>query len=293
MDTATATDTAAVDLCNKDFRDQFPHTKRLLQVAASLIALIDTPDMVGRPDERLRDAVSDQCWTVQPPNTFATEDKPHAFPTLLAAYGATRLATAKSPGNTHRAELRDMSQEQRRALKLALHADVTRIIAAARRDATDATPKLFDGAHLTSTSTSTSTSTADVRKALNALLQDAYDARTMHAADGRITRSLVIEKKKRAATTAAAHNNDDNDDKALKRRIEYLNDALDTLDQLDEGLLAAETFARDERLLACMAPGAPLPPQTFMEKKRGRGGGGGDDNTNTNTTKRAKHHHHH
>ena len=169
-----------MDLSDFDAADTTADAARLLDHAKSLVLIIDTPDQVGAPDAKLCTLANDTFYTAQPPSTTDRARRPAPFPRLRDAFDAAieQVATPAQKKNKQRDNndsynynltefVRRMSPDQRLALKRALHDDVDAIIAAARRDATDATTKLFDGAPLPSAST------ADVRKALDALHTDA------------------------------------------------------------------------------------------------------------------------
>ncbi len=175
-----------MDLANNmyDACASLPEVKVLLNSAKFLSKTIDqAEDNAARVDSHLYDVISSTDWSQQPRGTTTTTTKPlPAFQQLLAAFEATVDAVAtpaqkkKRDSNPHKQFnynltnfLHRMSPQQRRALKLALHADTTAIIATARRNATDAVPKLFDGALLPSTST------AEARKALDALYAEAQE----------------------------------------------------------------------------------------------------------------------
>ena len=161
-----------------------PDVKILLERAKCLNDAIDAPGASN--DEWFQRFASDTQYSAQLPRgtTTTTASKTPPFPQLLAAFDATveHVATPaqkkmmmKEPRSGYNYNLTHfvgaMSQQQRRALKLALHADVELIIATARRNATDAEPKLFDGVVLASSSNST----ADARTALDALNEEAQE----------------------------------------------------------------------------------------------------------------------
>ena len=144
--------------------------KGLLERAKTLIKTIDEPNNhAWCPDKCLFDLASDTFYSAQPPGIIprgiiitmprgimsrAIMPRPPAFPQLLAAFEAAVAQVATPAQKTKKQDycgtdfLGHMSQHQRRALKLALGTDVELIIATARRNATDAVPKLFDGAPL-------------------------------------------------------------------------------------------------------------------------------------------------
>ena len=151
-----------LDMFNADLQAHHPRVEDLLRNAATLATIIDAPDAVASPDDKLRRTAADTFFTAQPLNTTARSDKPAAFPNLLAAFEAS-VPASKGPREhnytvTH--FLQGMSQAERAVLKLALDADVEAIIAAARVAGTELT---FDGAALPCASTT------DTRAALNAL----------------------------------------------------------------------------------------------------------------------------
>lgn len=164
-----------MDLFDFSVHDRLDNVKTLLGKVAGLIKVIDSPDTVGLADSWLHSAAHD-TFLVTPGGTM---DKPRAFPRLLAAFEAMEETVATPAQKKRKGEhgynynltnfLSHMSQDQRRELKLALQADAMAIIAIARSNATDGTPKLFDGVPLPSGST------AEVRQALDALFQTAQE----------------------------------------------------------------------------------------------------------------------
>ncbi len=174
-----------MDLANNmhDASASLPDVKVLLNSAKFLSKTIDqAKDNAARVDSHLYDVISSTNFSQQPRGTTNTTKPLLAFPQLLAAFEATVDAFAtpaqkkKRDSNPHKQFnynltnfLHRMSAQQRGALKLALHADTAAIIATARFNATDALPKLFDGAPLPSAST------AEARKALDALYAEAQE----------------------------------------------------------------------------------------------------------------------
>jgi hypothetical protein len=163
-----------MDLFDYTTCERTANAKQLLGSAAYVTNIINSPGTVSAPDERLHCAASSTEYTAQPPGT--AEKKP-AFPHLLAAFDAAVETVATKAEKKNRDKkgfyyytitdfLRRMSQDQRRELKLALHADAEAIIASAKRDATDGTPKFFDGVPLHSSTT------VEVRQDLDAMFQE-------------------------------------------------------------------------------------------------------------------------
>jgi hypothetical protein len=215
-----------------DYTNRTANAKHLLRGAANVMNAIDSPGT----DERLRNIASSTQYTAQP---LGTAEKAPAFPHLLAAFDAAVETVATKTEKKNRDKngfyyytitnfLNRMSLDQRRELKLALHADADAIIAAAKRDATDGTPKFFDGVPLRSATT------AEVRQDLDAMFQ---------------------EKQKQLHT--------------IQRQINALRECDDTLKQLDDGLIAAETFERDMLLsLLAAPPNADEKPPAKRSKKQ-------------------------
>jgi hypothetical protein len=175
-----------MDLYDFTSRNRTANAKHLLDGAAYVMKAIINCTVSAPGDELLRDVASSTEYTAQ----GGTAEKKPAFPRLLAAFDAAVETVATKAEKKNRDKrgfyyytitnfLHRMSQDQRRELKLALHADAEAIIAAARRDATDGTPKLFDGEPLPSAST------AEVRLKLGALYQEAQQQ--LHALQRRIT----------------------------------------------------------------------------------------------------------
>ena len=172
-----------MDLYDFTSRNRTANAKHLLDGAAYVMKAIINCTVSAPGDELLRDVASSTEYT------GGTAEKKPAFPRLLAAFDAAVETVATKAEKKNRDKrgfyyytitnfLHRMSQDQRRELKLALHADAEAIIAAARRDATDGTPKLFDGEPLPSAST------AEVRLKLGALYQEAQQQ--LHALQRRI-----------------------------------------------------------------------------------------------------------
>ena len=190
---------------NADLQQHHPRVEDLLRDAATLATIIDAPDTVASPDDRVRRIASDTYFTAQPLNTTARSDKPPAFPKLLAAFEAS---VPPAPKGGARGEhnykvtqfLRSMSQAERAALKLALDADVDGIIATVRGAASELT---FDGAPLPCASTT------DTRAAIDALRNEACEQ---------------ID--------------------ALKRRIAMLDKAHQAMGLVDASVRAADAFDR-------------------------------------------------
>jgi hypothetical protein len=163
-----------MDLFDCTTRERTANAKHLLSAAKYVNDVIGSPGTVGTPDDRVRYAASSTEYTAQP---LGTTEKTPAFPHLLAAFDAAVETVATKTekknrdkkgfyyyNNTH--FLRRMSLDKRRELKLALHTDAEAIIAAAKRDATDGTPKFFDGVPLRSATT------VEVRQDLDAMFQE-------------------------------------------------------------------------------------------------------------------------
>ena len=224
-----------LDLFDLTTRNRTADAENLLKSAKILVNAINSPDTFSTPDQFVHNVASSTGYTAQPPGTSKDEDRPPAFPRLLAAFDAAVETVATKREKKIKEEkgfyyynltnfLRRMPQDQRRELRLALHADVDAIIAAAKRDATDGTPKLFDGVPLRSAST------VEVRQDLDAMFQEKQ--KQLHA---------------------------------LQRQINALNMCEPILKKLDDGLSAAEDFKRET--LSLLGPDAPPPPLTQMEKE--------------------------
>jgi hypothetical protein len=160
----------AMDLYKFNPNTDLIQIERLLESATHLFEVIDKPKEDFNPDRTLLNCAG---------NPTAGDIR---FSKLIAEYHSAVTATETNMTPFQRKQQRDraekyritnflqyMSKQQRCGLKRALREDVQPFIDMARRNATDAVPKLFDGAPLPSAST------ADVRDALLALQAEAEE----------------------------------------------------------------------------------------------------------------------
>ena len=245
----TTTTNNNMDLAHADdVCASLPHVTALLNQVKQLDKLINQAkdnNAGGRSlvDYQLYNTARETKYTAQGAGG-AKEDKPIAFPHLLAAFEAAveQVATPaqkkKRDDSTYKQFnysvthfLHDMMtckkherRDYHRALKLALQADTTAIIATARRIATDILPNLlFEGAPLLLPSTSSTTTTDEARKAIEALYAEAQEQQC-----------------------------------AIARRIENLECAEEPLKLIDGYLLALRAFEAD---------GSLMPPDAAEEER--------------------------
>ena len=160
-----------MDLCTFNPYTDPIQIERLLSRADKLVAIIEKPRDTFNPDRKLLEYAG---------HTLTAQMQP--FSKLIAEYHSAVTATQSTMTPLQQKRKRDreemyhisimlefMSKKQRCGLKRALREDVQPFIDMARRNATDAVPKLFDGAPLPSAST------ADVRDALLALQAEAEE----------------------------------------------------------------------------------------------------------------------